>query len=657
MDALEVELSTGRRPRGPGQVPAVPDPGRGEDPPCLTQLADWLDDRTGYRRLVHEALEEPIPGGARWRYVFGSALSTTFLIQLVDRPAADARLQPVVVDGLGERLLHQQPDDAGLVHPGHPPLRLAGDGRPAGVHLLQVLWAGAYRAPREVNWWFGMALLFLTLGFSLTGYLLPWDQKGYWATKVATNIAGGAPVLGPSIQKVVVGGPDYGNQTLTRFYGLHVGVLPALFVLCLAAHVALFRRHGLTPPRNAAKSATGTFWPEQVFMDTVASVAVFGVLVCLVLSEGGANLDAPADPSSATTRRGPSGTSSRSSRCSSTSPATARSSARSSSRPRSWWCCSCSRSSTGSCPRRLAHFLACCFVFALVGGGGLPDRRGVAADAANAELPGRPRARPTRPGSGRSSWPATATSASPPTARRTSCSATRSTHGRAVLEKKCLGCHYYDGKGQSGDQGQVEPQSPPTSRTSAPTPGSAACSRTRRRPPTSARSRSATAWSSGRRARSSRQASSTTWPTSSPSFAEIPADMTPEEWLNSPGVADHPGLEPFRRSAARATSCEGLSEGGTRDDAPKLFAWGSPQWIARMIHKPGAPDLYGYLEKKDQMPAFADAVDRERRPDARPLPQERLLRRQPDPAEPGGRPKSPSRSPPEARAGRRARRR
>ena len=101
-------------------------------------------------------------------------------------------------------------------------------------------------------------LLFVTLGFSLTGYLLPWDQKGYWATKVATNIMGMTPVVGPYVQKVVLGGSDYGNQTLTRFYGLHVGVLPALMVMCVAAHVALFRRHGLTSRKAAS---TGT-WPS-----------------------------------------------------------------------------------------------------------------------------------------------------------------------------------------------------------------------------------------------------------------------------------------------------------------------------------------------------------------------------------------------------------
>ena len=118
-------------------------------------------------------------------------------------------------------------------------------------HLLQVLWAGAYRRPREFTWWFGMVLLFLTLGFGQTGYQLPWDQKGYWATKVATNIVGGAPVIGPYVQKLLVGGPEYGNQTITRFFGLHVGLLPGFFVLCLVAHVALGRRQGSQSSRLA----------------------------------------------------------------------------------------------------------------------------------------------------------------------------------------------------------------------------------------------------------------------------------------------------------------------------------------------------------------------------------------------------------------------
>jgi ubiquinol-cytochrome c reductase cytochrome b subunit len=87
------------------------------------------------------------------------------------------------------------------------------------------------------------------------------------------------------------------------------------------------------------------------------------------------------------------------------------------------------------------------------------------------------------------------------------------------------------------------------------------------------------------------------------SFAQIDPDTTPDEWLNRPGVSDHPGLKPFQKECGTCHVVEGLTEGGTRD-APNLFAWGSPQWIARMIRKPGAADRYGFLADDQKMPAF-----------------------------------------------------
>jgi ubiquinol-cytochrome c reductase cytochrome b subunit len=107
---------------------------------------------------------------------------------------------------------------------------------------MQVVIDGAYKAPREVNFWFGLVLLLLVLGLSLTGYLLPWDQKGYWATKVATSIAAIVPFIGPSIQKLIIGGTEYGHHTLTRFFALHAGVLPGAIMILVAGHVYLFRR-------------------------------------------------------------------------------------------------------------------------------------------------------------------------------------------------------------------------------------------------------------------------------------------------------------------------------------------------------------------------------------------------------------------------------
>jgi ubiquinol-cytochrome c reductase cytochrome b subunit len=138
---------------------------------------------------------------------------------------------------------------------------------------------------------------------SLTGYLLPWDQKGYWATKVATNIMGIVPVIGPALQRLVIGGPDYGHHTLTRFFALHAGILPTCVVALLAWHIFLFRRHGITA-KDPKRKPDEYFWPDQVLNDAVACLAVLATVLFLVLrpwlfhtgGDLGAELSAPADP-------------------------------------------------------------------------------------------------------------------------------------------------------------------------------------------------------------------------------------------------------------------------------------------------------------------------------------------------------------------------
>ena len=144
-------------------------------------------------------------------------------------------------------------------------------------------------------------------GLSLTGYLLPWDERGYWATQVSTKIVGTIPIVGQTLERLLLGGPNYGHHTLTRFFALHAGLLPALFTLFLVIHVTLFRRHGVTPPKNA--KGTTPFWPYQAVRDGFACIAVLVVLIFLAGwgdldrgfvfgPEGGAPLQAPADPSS-----------------------------------------------------------------------------------------------------------------------------------------------------------------------------------------------------------------------------------------------------------------------------------------------------------------------------------------------------------------------
>lgn len=571
-------------------------------------FSEWLDARTGYKALIHEALEEPIPGGAKWKYVFGSALTSTFLIQFVTGILLMFSYSPSATTAWGSVYYINQQMELGWVvrgihHFGSQAMVVL-----LALHLIQVLIAGAYRSPREVNWWFGMILMFLTLGLSLTGYLLPWDQKGYWATKVATNIAAGTPVIGPAIQKVVVGGNEYGNQTLTRFYGLHVGVLPTLLILSLAAHVALFRKHGVTAPKDA--KGTGHFWPEQVFMDVVASLGVLGVLLFLVLSEGGANLDAPADPSS------------------SDYPA----------RPE-WYFLSLFQmlklfpgelEIVGTVlipgaivtvlmlmplldkvmPGRIAHFLSCSFVFALVGGAGYLTYLAMDEDANN---PGFQAAREQADEARRrvielAGHPSVGI---PPEGATYVLLRDPLYHGSKVLESKCLSCHYFDGKGQTSTDADGKTVMSEQTAADLKGFGSYAWVRGLLENPQSDTYFGKVPQCGGM-ARWKKSTELTPQQLDDvaafvASFAQIPDDVTPQEWLEDPKVGEHPGFEPF---VADCGQCHVvgepglLTEGGT-EDAPNLFGWGSKRWLSRMIRKPGAHDLYGYLEPEGQMPAFA----------------------------------------------------
>jgi len=582
----------------------------------LKQLSDWLDNRTGYKHMVHEALDEPVKGGARWRYVFGSAVTTAFMMQLVTgiflmtaySPSSSTAWGSVfyisyeMVGGWFVRGMHHFGAQAMVVL--------------LFLHLLQVLIAGAYRAPREVNWWLGMVLLFITLGFSLTGYLLPWDQKGYWATKVATNIMGITPLVGAQVQKVVVGGNEYGNQTLTRFFGIHVGVLPGLLVLTLAAHIMVFRRHGVTAP--AKSTGSEPFWPKQVFMDAVASAAVVGVVAFFAIAERGAPLDAPAEPSS------------------SDYPA----------RPE-WYFLSLFQLLKNPAfagenevigaiivpgaivtallafplldklfPRKLAHFMACGLVFGLVGAAGVLTMQAWKEDANNADFQvTRVKADVARQ---RALFLAGRVGV-PPEGSRYVLLNDPLTTGKAILEQKCLSCHYIQGKGvlERGKDGKMV-----MTKQIAPDLagfGKREWIRGLLADPNDAKYFGNVPQCGGMKR----------WKKSSKlkpeeldkvadfvaTFANVADDETAEDWLSKEEVAKHPGLELFKKDCGRCHTVDSggaLGEGG-EEEAPNLFGWGSPRWTERMIRHPNAPDRYGFLEEKDQMPGFDDTelTDRE----------------------------------------------
>jgi len=263
----------------------------------LSKLEAWLDERIGHRSLLSQVCEEPLPGGARWTYVFGYLVLvqlcfqvlTGFLLALSYSPGSDSAHASVKfimeesVLGWFIRSLH---------HYGAGFLVVL-----IFFHGLQVFLFGAYKRPREMNWILGVLLAGLIFALAFTGYLLPWDQRAYWATKVGTSIMGSAPLAGPIVQTVVQGGKEVGNLTLTRFYAAHLFLLPTLTLLGLGAHFLLCRKQGLTPPPGVPDDAPGErYWPAQMVRNMVTAILVVGALF-LLAGFFPAKLGEPADAS------------------------------------------------------------------------------------------------------------------------------------------------------------------------------------------------------------------------------------------------------------------------------------------------------------------------------------------------------------------------
>jgi quinol-cytochrome oxidoreductase complex cytochrome b subunit/mono/diheme cytochrome c family protein len=250
--------------------------------------------------LKEKLLLEPLPGGSRWAAAFGSLLLFAFLLQVVtgillamnyapsDKTAWPSVkfIQEEVPLGAFVRSVHHWGSSAMVI------LLL--------VHLVQVFVWGAYKRPREFTWMVGVLLLFCTLGLAFTGYLLPWDQKAYWATKVGLGIASTTPFIGDGLKTLLQGGPEMGNLTLTRFFTLHGFLLPGLLILLVVVHLYLFRTHGVTPPwwqsSSQLKAVEEPFWPGQAWKDGVLALLFLAGLAVWCYHRP-APLEAQADPS------------------------------------------------------------------------------------------------------------------------------------------------------------------------------------------------------------------------------------------------------------------------------------------------------------------------------------------------------------------------
>ena len=261
-------------------------------------VADWLDARTGFRAARKHLLDEPLPAGTGWWFVTGSVVLFLIGVQFVTGvvltmyyvPAPDHAYDSV------RFIMDQLPFGSvlrGLHVFGASFIVIA-----ALVHMVRVVALGSYRKPREMTWITGVVLLLLILAFALSGYLLPWDQKAYWATTVTINVARSGP-MGDYVAGLLRGGSGLGPLTLLRWYSAHVFLLPTALIGFTVAHLYLMRRHGISGPITASPGPARPFYPYHALKDTIAIAAVFAVLITLAAAVP-APLDAVADPTDAT---------------------------------------------------------------------------------------------------------------------------------------------------------------------------------------------------------------------------------------------------------------------------------------------------------------------------------------------------------------------
>jgi len=289
------------------------------------QLSEWLDERLGTREIRVALFDRHIPKSglsSEWIYTLGSVLLFFFIMQAVTgmmlamnyTPSPDHAYDAVryisTTAPFGQiiRGIHSWGASAMVVA--------------VGAHMLTVFLTGGYKYPRELTWVTGVVLLMIVMLFGFTGYLLPWNQKSYWATVVGTNIAGAAPVLGTYIKQFMRGGQDVGPQTLTRFYAFHVLMLPAAIIGVIAVHLFMVVKQGISAPptrRNDYAGITGitieeqrrraddeyhrskeageSFYPFYLAKDAVAVLICFAVIVTLAILSP-AEIGEIADPGS-----------------------------------------------------------------------------------------------------------------------------------------------------------------------------------------------------------------------------------------------------------------------------------------------------------------------------------------------------------------------
>ena len=254
-------------------------------PPAGGGVRDWVRDRFAFEDLAYLAAKKRVPIhrhtiyyylGGMALFLFSVQVATGILLILYYRPRSTEAFESVqfimadVPFGWLIRSIHSWGANlfVGVVM----------------AHAVSVFFLKAYRAPREMTWITGALLLFLALGFGFSGYLLPWNTLAYFATKVGTDVPAQVPLVGHLLSRILRGGSDVTGATLSRFYGIHVAILPAVTTALLGAHLILVQRQGMSVPRGAEtaeKPRSMSFVPDFLMRDMVGWLAAVGILAAL----------------------------------------------------------------------------------------------------------------------------------------------------------------------------------------------------------------------------------------------------------------------------------------------------------------------------------------------------------------------------------------
>ncbi|MGH7987374.1 MAG: cytochrome b N-terminal domain-containing protein [Candidatus Binataceae bacterium] len=274
---------------------------------------DAFEERTGLVTFSRDLAQHPIPPGADWYYVFGSAVLICFIMQIATGTALATRyisstgsayhvLQFISTKAVLGNLLR------GMHFFGASAMILL-----IGIHMIQVFLMGCYKYPRELNWITGVCLLFLTLAMGFTGQLLRWDQTAVWATILAAEMIGRMPVIGRYLARFLLGGKTLSGASLSRFFAYHVFYLPAAIIGLLLIHLYLVFHDGISaPPVPGEKVDPKTyhreydkllrekgvpFWPDGAWRDVVFGALVVAIVVILAATVGPPHLGKPPNPS------------------------------------------------------------------------------------------------------------------------------------------------------------------------------------------------------------------------------------------------------------------------------------------------------------------------------------------------------------------------